>query len=118
MHVSAPWVIAATLSDELLAPTVRLEPLTMAHAADLFAVATPELFHHTAQSPQEWSVDGFAAEIAKVCAIPDSVPLAIILNATGRAMGRTTFMEIKPEHRGLEIGRTWMGRDYQGTRVN
>jgi RimJ/RimL family protein N-acetyltransferase len=116
--MSTPWVSATTLLDPTLAPTIRLEPLTTAHAAHLFAVATPELFHHTAQSPQEWSEAGFAAEIEKVCAIPDSVPLAILLNETGRAIGRTTFMEIKPEHRGLEIGRTWMGRDFQGTRVN
>ncbi len=27
-------------------------------------------------------------------------------------------MDIKPEHRGLEIGRTWIGRAFHGTRVN
>lgn len=27
-------------------------------------------------------------------------------------------MEIRPEHRGVEIGRTWIGRAHQGTQVN
>jgi RimJ/RimL family protein N-acetyltransferase len=27
-------------------------------------------------------------------------------------------MDIRPEHRGLEIGWTWIGKAYQGTQVN
>jgi RimJ/RimL family protein N-acetyltransferase len=30
----------------------------------------------------------------------------------------TGYLEIRPAHRGLEIGRTWIGRAFQGTRVN
>ena len=112
------WVTPTVLRDESVARTIRFEPLTPDHAADLFAAATPDLFQHTMQAPTEWSVAGFADEIARVCAIPDSVALAIVLNTSARAIGRSTYMEIKPEHRGLEIGRTWMGRAWQGTRVN
>jgi RimJ/RimL family protein N-acetyltransferase len=28
------------------------------------------------------------------------------------------YLEIRPLHRGLEIGRTWIGRAHQGSRVN
>ncbi|HVZ94551.1 MAG TPA: GNAT family N-acetyltransferase, partial [Phycisphaerales bacterium] len=97
---------------------IRLVPLDVSHAADLFAAADPELFRFTAQGPTEWSVAGFEQEIAKTCAIPASVPLAIIQKSTGRAVGRTTYMEIRESMRTLEIGRTWIDRAHHGTRVN
>ena len=116
-----PWVTAATLDHTPHVRTIRLEPLEPRHAPDLFAAADQELFRHSMQAPTEWSVRGFEAEMAKVMALPDVVAFAIVLAAgadEGRAIGRTTFMDIKPEHRGLEIGRTWIGRAYHGTRVN
>ena len=115
------WVRPTVLADHALARSVRLEPLTPAHAPDLFACADPELFRHTMQAPQEWSVRGFEQELEKVIALPAVVPFAIIAtfgDHRGRAIGRTTFMDIKPEHRGLEIGRTWIARAFHGTRVN
>ncbi|MBX3381181.1 MAG: GNAT family N-acetyltransferase [Phycisphaeraceae bacterium] len=108
------WITPLTLR----AQTVRLEPLPAHHAPGLFAAADPELFRHTAQHPPEWSVSGFEREIASVSAIHDSVAFAIVLRSTGAAIGRTKFMEIRPEHRGVEIGRTWIGRAYHGTVVN
>ncbi len=108
------WISPITLR----AQTVRLEPLEARHAPGLLASADPELFRHTAQHPPEWSVSGFEREIASVNAIHDSVALAIVLNSTGAAIGRTTFMEIRPDHRGVEIGRTWIGRAHHGTVVN
>lgn len=118
------WVRPQTLSIPDIATTVRLVPLTTAHAADLHAIADPKLFTHTMQAPSEWSERGFAAEIEKVLAVPMSVAFAIELVRddrgfpAGRVIGRTTYMDIKAEHRGLEIGRTWIGRPFHGTRVN
>ncbi|MBL9148183.1 MAG: GNAT family N-acetyltransferase [Phycisphaerae bacterium] len=100
---------------------IRLEPLEIRHAADFFDVADPELFVHSTQGPREWTVAGFEEEIATVNAIPDVVAFAMIAIAgphAGRAIGRSTFMDIKPAHRGIEIGRTWIARAYHGTRVN
>jgi RimJ/RimL family protein N-acetyltransferase len=97
---------------------VRLEPLTIQHAPDLFAAADPEIFRFTPQMPPEWSIAGFEREIAKVTALPDVVAFAIIHNESNKAIGRTTYMDIRAPHRGLEIGRTWIGRAFQGTRVN
>jgi len=97
---------------------IRLEPLERRHASDLLAAASKDLFVHTMQAPSEWSEHGFERDIEWVRSLPGSVAYAIVLTETGRAIGRTTFMEIKPEHRGLEIGRTWIGRAYQSTRVN
>lgn len=97
---------------------VRLEPLRDEHAPGLLAAADPELFRFTPQGPAEWTVDGFRADIAKVNAIPDTVAFAIIHGPKNTVIGRTTYMEIRPAHRGLEIGRTWLARAHQGTAVN
>jgi len=112
------WVKACTLQDDGVARTIRLEPLEAKHAPDLFAVADKELFRHTMQAPAEWSVRGFEQELEKVRAMPGVVPFAMVLRESGRAIGRSTYMDIKPEHRGIEIGRTWIGRKYHRTRVN
>lgn len=118
---SATWIAPVVLSDSELAPSIRLEPLERRHAADLFAAADPALFTHTMQAPREWSVKGFEDELVSVASLPGVVALAIVLADgpnRGRAIGRTTFMEIRPEHRSIEIGRTWIGRAHHGGRVN
>lgn len=97
---------------------VRLEPLEHRHAPGLLKAATPDLFEFTPQGPRVWSVEGFIEDIDKVNAIGDTVAFAIVLKATGEVIGRTTYMEIRPPHRGLEIGRTWISRAQQGTAVN
>jgi RimJ/RimL family protein N-acetyltransferase len=116
-----PWVTATSLADATFARTIRLEPQTTRHAEDFHAMADPDLFVHSTQGPVEWSVRGFAEEIEKVNAMAGVVAFAMIAIAgphAGRAIGRSTFMDIKPEHRGIEIGRTWIARPYHGTRVN
>lgn len=115
------WVRPVTLECPGVARSIRLEPLEARHAPDLFAAADRELFRHTMQAPQEWSVRGFEQELEQVKSLPGVVALAIVLSGganAGRAIGRSTFMDIKPEHRAVEIGRTWIGRAHHGTRVN
>lgn len=103
----------------LVGRTVRLELLEARHAPDLFRAADPDLFRHTSQAPTTWDVAGFAREIERVLAGANNVlAFAIVPRAGGPAIGRTTYMEGRPENRGVEIGRTWIGRAYQGTRVN
>ena len=102
----------------LTGPTVRLEPLSLDHAEGLWHSSSPELFaymwswEHTA-SPQE-----FKQVVRNTMAVPDWMSFAIVLNKTGQAIGSTSFLDIRPAHRGLEIGATWIGKEYQGTNVN
>jgi RimJ/RimL family protein N-acetyltransferase len=49
---------------------------------------------------------------------PNTIAFAVIDNASGRAIGSSSFMSIRPEHRGLEIGSTWITKPARGTRVN
>ena len=46
------------------------------------------------------------------------MPFAVIHRITGRAIGATRYMEIRPLDRGLEIGGTWYAVAYQRTAVN
>lgn len=114
LYTPAVNVSPVTLSGRV----VRLEPLCAAHAPGLLAAAEPELFRFTPQGPARWTEEGFLADIQKVNAIPDTIAFAIVHRPTGAVIGRTTYMEIRPAHRGLEIGRTWLARAHQGTAVN
>jgi RimJ/RimL family protein N-acetyltransferase len=46
------------------------------------------------------------------------LPFAVICLETGHAIGATRFMDIRKEHRGLEIGGTWYASEFHGTLVN
>ena len=101
---------------------VRLEPLSAAHRDQLSdAVRDGELWrtwYTPIPSPVEMS-----AEIDRRLALQRAGSMApwAILDLSGgsaRAVGMTTFMNVDPENRRLEIGSTWMGRAAQGTGVN
>jgi RimJ/RimL family protein N-acetyltransferase len=49
------------------------------------------------------------------------IPFAIVLKAgptSSRVAGSTRFLNISPNNRRMEIGSTWIGREWQRTRVN
>lgn len=96
---------------------VRLEPLHEVHADDLAEVATEDLFDFHFP-PRELSSQGFREQIAGLRAAPGWLPFATVLQADGRAVGITCFLDIRPEHRSLEIGFTWVSKPFQGTEVN
>ena len=87
---------------------VTLEPLSADHVEELkVAVAEGELW-------RAWytgipSPDGMAAEVARRLALfaaGQMLPWAIRDHARGAVVGLTTFMNITPQHRHLEIGST------------
>jgi RimJ/RimL family protein N-acetyltransferase len=100
---------ASVLEGEL----VRLEPLAPAHAAGLREAggdaevwrwmplngSTPEQF-------DRWFERMLADSAAGVQA-----SFATLDRASGRPIGHTSYMALRPEHRGLEIGWTWLERD-------
>src|SRR5258708_13253123 len=48
----------------------------------------------------------------------DSLPFAIIDRATGRAIGSTRYGNIDRTHRRVEIGWTWVAREWRRTAMN
>jgi N-acetyltransferase len=98
---------------------VRLEPLAIAHAADLVSVAEPELFRFFAGPvPAEQSLESLEAYVRERIEPKTWIPFAIVWRDTERAVGTTTFLDIRPDDRGLEIGSTWIGKSFQRTAVN
>ena len=97
-----------------------LVPLVTEHHDDLVeAVLDGELWRlwYTAiPTPQ-----GVAAEIKRRLGLQDQgamLPFAVIENATGKAVGLTTYMNIDNGNRRVEIGSTWYRRRVQRTALN
>jgi RimJ/RimL family protein N-acetyltransferase len=95
----------------------RLVPLAAEHAESLAEVATPDIFTFT-YPPRELSAKGFAEGIEMLRRLPGFCPFAIVQKEQGRAIGMTSYLDIRPQDRALEIGFTWIARPYQGTAVN
>jgi len=115
VHNQDVWVEPVTLEGDW----VRLEPLEERHAASMAAHGDMELYRHfAAVRPPEINEQGMLSFIQALKAQVDIVPFATVLRSTGETIGSTTFMDIRPAHRGLEIGTTWIAKAHQGTKVN
>ena len=96
---------------------LRMEPLRIDHAGDLFACADREQFRYFLNWPPSWDVPGFQAFLAALLAMPNTQSLVMRL-PTGEVVGSSSFMDIREPHRGLEIGCTWIVPRCRGTAVN
>lgn len=98
---------------------VRLEPAEARHASSLARHCELNLFDlFVTIRPVEATEAGLADFVAKCRAMPDVLTFAIVLRASGEAIGTTSYLDIRPEHDALEIGMTWIATSYQGTKVN
>lgn len=95
---------------------VRVEPLALHHAEDLAEIVHEDIFRCYTYIP-EFSVDGLR-KLIEFHLNSDRVAFAMIDKESGKAVGVTTYLEIIPAFRGLEIGHTWIGKHFQGTKVN
>lgn len=99
---------------------VRLEPLSLDHVPGLSEVALdPAIWRWTIARPETeadvraWASDAIAAREAG-----HELPFATIHVATGRPIGSSRYLNVVLEHRRLEIGWTWLGRDFQRSGAN
>jgi len=100
---------------------VRLEPLSEAHVPDLAAVGQDDtLWAYIPYPPVHSQADMLAwvRDMLARQARGADLPFAVVSQATGRAIGATRYMDIRPIHRAVDIGGTWYGRAYQRTAVN
>ena len=105
---------------ELKNDRVILEPLRQAHRDDLAAAVEVEQLWRTwythIPSPDEMS-----DEIDRRLALKAEnrvAAWAIVDAGTGRAVGMTTYLNLDPANRRLEIGSTWIGKGAQRTGIN
>ena len=105
----------------LTGSVVRLEPLSVQHVPDLTVAAHDEriwrymlyVYPDTEEKMLSWVRDILARQAAGA-----DLAFAVIHRESGRAIGATRYLEIRPEHRGLEIGGTWYATEFQRTAVN
>ena len=99
---------------------VRLEPLAKAHLAALAEAGLDEELWRWIPVPVR-TVDEMAAYVEIALGEQErgvSLPFAIVRKATGRAIGSTRYGNIDHTHHRVEIGWTWVAREWQRTAVN
>lgn len=99
---SAVRPVATTLEGQMVLIT---PPDPEADAADLFpaVVGRDELWTYLFNGPYTGEAE-LAAEFGRMAALADPVFLTIRDAATGRAIGRASYMRIEPAHRVIEVG--------------
>lgn len=110
------WAIS-TLAGRI----VRLEPLAPTHADELWdASRDPRVWRwlpivqpQTRGEWQAWMEEALARTESGL-----ELAFATVLQATGRAVGSTRYLALRPEHRSLEIGWTWLAPSAWGTGAN
>jgi RimJ/RimL family protein N-acetyltransferase len=102
------------LSQRLEGRLIVLEPVLDEHG---------ERFWDAAQDPAVWSLmsieagrdrerfDRWWAQLRTAFAAGEEVPFATVLREENRVIGGTRFLTLRPEHRGVEIGHTWLRSD-------
>lgn len=99
---------------------VRLEPLREDHLAGLAAVGLDEELWRWIPAPVR-TVEEMAAYIANALREQNqgvSLPFALVERRTGRPIGSTRYANIDRAHHRVEIGWTWVAREWQRTAIN
>jgi len=96
---------------------VRLEPLGPQHLDDLWTASRDPAVWRWLPILQPDQPASLRAWLDEALAGP-YLPLATILLVEGRAVGSTRFMTLRPEHRSVEIGWTWLASSAWGTGAN
>jgi RimJ/RimL family protein N-acetyltransferase len=100
---------------------VRLEPMAEGHIPGLAEIGVGQSFWHfmvygdikTPGDMRNWVLD--------ICGRAEKgtdLPFVAIHLETGRVAGATRYLNIMSQDRGLEIGGTWYGPEFQRTPVN
>jgi RimJ/RimL family protein N-acetyltransferase len=100
---------------------VRLEPLATDHEEGLWrASRDPETWRwlSIAQPRTRAELRAYLDEALAHGADGSELPLATILRADHRLVGSTRFLALRPEHRSVEIGWTWLTPEAWGTGAN
>ncbi len=100
---------------------VRLEPTSTSHIPGLTAAGKDEsiwkfMVYGNLSNPE--SMGAWVSDLLRQQAAGTDLPFTVIHKESGRVIGATRYLEMRPLHRSLEIGGTWYAPDCQGTAVN
>lgn len=111
------WVSRVTLQGNY----VRLEPLSEEHIPGLAQIGIGQDFWHFmlyGDMKTEDDMRGWVLDILEREKKGGDLPFAVIHLASGKVAGATRYLNIAPKDRGLEVGGTWYGTEFQRTAVN
>jgi len=100
---------------------VRLEPMSEAHIAGLAEIGVGQPFWDFMLYGRMDSIEDMRAwtgDILQRATGGTDLPFVAIHLPSGRVAGATRYLNIVPRDRGLEIGGTWYGVEFQRTAVN
>jgi RimJ/RimL family protein N-acetyltransferase len=100
---------------------LTLEPMEERHAPDLFQVMRDEEVCRYLPWDVPATIEdtlGLIREAKDMMARRQSIVFAQIWNATGRAVGSTRLLDVRPRDRQVEIGATFLARPYWRTAAN
>ena len=100
---------------------VRLEPMTEAHVSGLTEIGAGQTFWDFMLYGNINTVDDMHNWVRDILARAETgtdLPFVAVHLASGRVAGATRYLNIMPKDRGLEIGGTWYGPEFQRTLVN
>jgi RimJ/RimL family protein N-acetyltransferase len=99
---------------------VVLEPLDHSHVHDLFdASRDPEVWRWMPMAqPSREQLSAVVDQAIADAAAGREGAFATVERASGRAIGSTRYLALRPEHRGLEVGWTWLASSAWGSGAN
>ena len=100
---------------------VRLEPMTEEHTFALAEIGVGQPFWHFMLYGDVNSNDDMRNWVLDILARGEKgtdLPFVAVHLVSGRVAGATRYLNIVPKDRGLEIGGTWYGPEFQRTPVN
>ena len=100
---------------------VHLEPMTEAHIPALAEIGVGQSFWDFmvyGKMETEDDMRGWVRDILARAEKGTDLPFVVIHLESGRVAGATRYLNIMPNDRGLEVGGTWYGLDFQRTVVN
>ena len=100
---------------------VRLEPMTLEYVESLAEIGVGhDFWDFMVYGKMENAEDmrGWVSDILARASKGTDLPFVAIHLASGRVAGATRYLNIMPNDRGLEVGGTWYGLDFQRTAVN